>query len=235
MVSDIGGPTANLWGASCKINGRDCHRESCLFPDCCPQLELRQGDYLDLLRAMKQLPDVQKVGISSGIRFHLALKDPRFLDGLVGEFVSGQLKLAPEHSVNKVLTLMRKTDFRLFEKFVHRFTELCREHQKEQYIIPYVMSAFPGCTMADMQALADWFRSRGWKPQQLQCFVPTPGTMATAMYYAECDSHGKPIYVAKTDREREDQHALLYDRSRSGENMEHKARVAKCSPRKSTL
>jgi len=223
MVSDVGGPTANLWGSSCKINGKGCRRESCLFPDCCPQLELRQGDYLDLLRAMKRLPGVQKVGIGSGIRFDLALKDPRFLDGLVGEFVSGQLKLAPEHSVNEVLTLMRKTDFRLFEKFVQQFSELCRAHQKEQYIIPYVMSAFPGCTMEDMQALAAWFRSRGWKPQQAQCFVPTPGTMATAMYYAECDSQGKPIHVAKTDREREDQHAVLYDRSQPEKNAPGKS------------
>jgi radical SAM superfamily enzyme YgiQ (UPF0313 family) len=111
---------------------------------------------------------------------------------------------------------MRKTDFRLFEEFTGQFAALCRKHGKEQYIIPYVMSAFPGCTIEDMQTLAAWFRSRGWKPQQAQCFIPTPGTVATAMYYAECDSRGKPIYVAKTDREREDQHAVLYGGKRPG-------------------
>ena len=210
MLSDVGGPTANLWGASCRIDGKNCHRESCLYPECCPQLQLRQGEYLDMLRSLTRLPGVKRVGIGSGIRFDAALKDPRFLDGLVGEFVSGQLKLAPEHCSERVLRLMRKTDFRLFEEFVGQFSELCRKHGKEQYIIPYVMSAFPGCTMEDMQALTAWFRRRGWKPQQAQCFIPTPGTMATAMYYAECDSRGNPIYVAKTDREREDQHAVLY-------------------------
>ena len=216
MVSDVGGPTANLWGASCRIDGRNCQRESCLYPECCPQLQLRQGEYLELLRSLKRLPGVKRVGIGSGIRFDAALKDRRFLDGLVGEFVSGQLKLAPEHCSERVLHLMRKTDFRLFEEFTGQFAALCRKHGKEQYIIPYVMSAFPGCTMEDMQALTAWFRRRGWKPQQAQCFIPTPGTVATAMYYAECDSRGKPIYVAKTDREREDQHAVLYGGKRPG-------------------
>ncbi len=212
MLSDVGGPTANLWGASCRIEAKNCQRASCLYPECCPHLQLRQAEYLDLLRSLAHQPGVRKVGIGSGIRFDIALQEPRFMDGLVGEFVSGQLKLAPEHKSTTVLQLMRKTDFRLFEEFCRQFDTLCCKHGKEQYITPYVMSAFPGCTMEDMRSLAAWFRHRGWKPQRAQCFIPTPGTMATAMYYAECDPQGKAIYVAKSDREREDQHAALYGR-----------------------
>ena len=155
-----------------------------------------------------------RVGANGGIRFDVALKEPEFAVGLAREFVGGQLKLAPEHSVPHVLELMRKTDFAQFDRFLKLFERTNRETGKEQYVIPYVMSAFPGCTMADMQSLRDWFRQRGWSPQQVQCFVPTPGTVATAMYYAGCDPAGDPIHVARTDREREDQHAALVGRGK---------------------
>jgi radical SAM superfamily enzyme YgiQ (UPF0313 family) len=104
---------------------------------------------------------------------------------------------------------MRKSGFDSFERFLKLFTQINRETGKEQYVVPYVMSAFPGCTLDDMHSLARWFRSQGWQPQQIQCFIPTPGTVATAMYYARCDTAGQPIHVARTDREREDQHAVL--------------------------
>ena len=224
QVSDVGGPTANLWGASCRIEGKGCRRPSCLFPDFCPQLRLEQGAYIEMLRSLEKLPGVKKVGIASGLRFDLALRDPDFCQALVGEFVSGQLKLAPEHSEDKVLRLMRKTDFSLFEEFSQRFAKLCRQCGKEQYIVPYVMSAYPGCSMADMQAMQAWFKRRGWKPQQAQCFIPTPGTIATAMYYAETDLQGNKIYVAKSDREREDQHAVLYGQQKKGSRTSRKTR-----------
>lgn len=209
IVSDVGGPTANLWGAECQLRDGACRRDSCLSPQKCPQLRLQQSGYLELLRSIRDVPGVRHVFIGSGVRHDLALLDREFCAGLVGEFVSGQLKLAPEHCVERVLGLMRKTDFQLFERFSTLFGELCRECGREQYIIPYVMSAFPGCTAEDMQVLAAWFQARGWRPQQVQCFIPTPGTMATAMYYAGCDLQGRPLYVARSDREREDQHAIL--------------------------
>ncbi|MGI6356911.1 MAG: YgiQ family radical SAM protein [Lentisphaerae bacterium] len=214
-VSDVGGPTANFWNASCRANPSTCRRRSCLTPKICPHFDLKQKEYLQLLRQLKKLPGVKHLGIASGIRHDAALQDPDFVDGLAAEFVSGQLKLAPEHAAPAVTTLMRKPDFSLFERFCKLFTACSRKHGKEQYVVPYIMSAYPGCTMADMQRLATWFRRRGWKPQQVQCFMPTPGTIATAMFYARCDLDGKPLYVAASDREREDQHAALLPRKRS--------------------
>ena len=128
---------------------------------------------------------------------------------LVGDFTGGQLKLAPEHSAGSVLELMRKPGFDVFEKFLTVFERESKKAGKEQYVVPYLISAFPGCTDADMRALSDWLRRRGWRPQQVQCFVPTPGTVATAMYYAGIDTAGHPIHVARSDAERLRQHAIL--------------------------
>jgi len=208
-LTDIGGPTANLWGAECRADPGKCGKKSCLFPSRCPHLMLAQDEYLDLLRSAQQLDGVKHVRVGSGIRYDIALEDPDFCRGIVAEFTGGQLKLAPEHSVDHVLQLMRKTDFSLFSRFLQLFTSINRQSGKQQYIVPYIMTAFPGCRYEDTRALADWFRRQGWKPQQIQCFIPTPGTVASAMYHAECEADGKPIYVAKTDRERVDQHALL--------------------------
>jgi len=212
-VSDIGGPTANLWQGACAIDAKGCRRASCLAPALCPHLRLHQREYLSLLRDVRALPGVRHVGIGSGIRYDAALSDPAFVDGLIGEFVSGHLKLAPEHTVAHVLAAMRKSDFRLFERFCDIFTARSKALGKEQYIVPYIISAFPGCTMDDMRQLAAWFQRQGWRPQQVQCFIPTPGTVATAMYYAGCDLAGRPLYVARSDREREDQHAVLFPRA----------------------
>lgn len=209
-VSDVGGPTANFWNAACRANPATCRRQSCMTPEICPHLDLKQKEFLQLLRQLKKLPGVKHLGIASGIRHDAALRDHEFLDGLAADFVSGHLKLAPEHAAPAVTALMRKPDFSLFERFCEHFTACSRKHGKEQYVVPYIMSAYPGCTLADMQRLAAWFRQRGWKPQQVQCFIPTPGTVATAMFYARCDLDGKPLHVATSDREREDQHAALF-------------------------
>ncbi|MBN2450095.1 MAG: YgiQ family radical SAM protein [Lentisphaeria bacterium] len=213
-VTDVGGPTANLWGARCTSAPASCRRSSCLFPALCPHLRLAQGDYLRLLRHVTGVPGVRHVRVASGIRHDVALQDPDFLRGFVAEFVGGQLKVAPEHGVAHVLRLMRKTDFSIFERFAGIFGERSREAGREQYLVPYLLSAFPGCTMEDMRHLAEWFRRQGWRPQQVQCFLPTPGTVATAMFHAGCDLEGRPIHVARGDREREDQHALLVGGSR---------------------
>jgi uncharacterized radical SAM protein YgiQ len=213
-ISDVGGPTANLWGAHCTVDPGQCKRASCLVPHVCPHLKAPQNEYLQLLRRLSREAGVKHVRVASGIRFDLALQDPESARGLVRDFVGGQLKIAPEHSVPHVLKLMRKTDFALFERFLKLFEATNRASGQEQYVIPYVMSAFPGCTMADMKSLGGWFRQRGWRPQQVQCFIPTPGTVATAMFHAGCDPDGNPIHVARTDREREDQHAALVGRGK---------------------
>ena len=208
-ISDIGGPTANAWNSQCTADPEQCLRQSCYAPEICPALKLDQQGYLDLLRRVRNLPGVRHVRVASGIRHDLAARDPEFVRGLVSEFTGGQLKLAPEHAVDHVLSLMRKGRFETFERFCTDFYAIGKAAGRELYVIPYVMSAFPGCTMDDMQSLSDWFSSRGWRLQQVQCFIPTPGTVASAMYFAGCDPDGNPIHVARSDAERLRQHHLL--------------------------
>ncbi len=208
-LSDVGGPTANAWGSSCGAAPAACDRPSCYSPAPCPQLRLDQEAYLKLLQAVAAISGGGHVRVGSGVRHDLLLAEPEVAEGLLAEFVGGQLKVAPEHSVDRVLALMRKSGFGAFERFRQLFARVNRRTGKEQYLVPYVLSALPGCTMDDMRTLADWFGRQGWRPQQVQCFVPTPGTLATAMYYAGCDADRTPIHVARTDRERQDQHALL--------------------------
>jgi len=208
-LSDVGGPSANMWGARCTGNPASCCRVSCLTPTICPNLKANQQALAELLRSLARVPGVKHVRTSSGVRHDLAMSEPGYLETLIGEFTGGQLKLAPEHCVGAVLRLMRKPAFAAFEQFLTVFERVSRDAGKEQYVIPYFLSAFPGCTDADMRALAHWLRERGWRPQQVQCFVPTPGTVATAMYYAGIDPEGRPIPVARTDAERMRQHAIL--------------------------
>jgi radical SAM superfamily enzyme YgiQ (UPF0313 family) len=137
------------------------------------------------------------------------LKNAAYLRALAGEFTGGQLKLAPEHVSDAVLALMRKPAFKFFERFLTLFEKESRSAGKEQYVVPYLMSAFPGCTDADMRALADWLKARGWKPRQAQCFIPVPGTVATAMFFAGTDPEGRRIKVARSDAERIRQHRIL--------------------------
>ncbi|MBO4318250.1 MAG: YgiQ family radical SAM protein [Mailhella sp.] len=208
-VSDIGGPSANMWRAHCAGSPEKCRRPSCMTPKVCPNFKVDQNEHLDLLREVRALPGVRHVRVASGVRFDLALKQKSALEGYAGEFTGGQLKVAPEHCSRHVLKLMRKPGMEEFEVFLNAFYGYCRKMGKEQYVVPYLMSAFPGCTDADMRELADWLAVRHWKPRQVQCFIPTPGTVATAMYYAELDPDGFPIYVAKTDAARLRQHGIL--------------------------
>ena len=167
---------------------------------------------IDLLRDVQATPGVKHVRVASGVRFDLALKDATALAAYTGEFTGGQLKIAPEHCVPDVLDLMRKPGMKPFEAFLEAFVRYSEAHGKEQYVIPYLMSAFPGCTDAHMRQLGDWLAARNWSPRQVQCFIPTPGTVATAMYYARCTPDGAPIYVARTDEERRRQHEILLGR-----------------------
>ena len=140
--------------------------------------------------------------MSSGVRFDLALQDPRYVRALVREFVGGQLKVAPESLSAAVLRLMRKPKPEVFRKFVEVFERESRGAGKEQYLVPYLIDAFPGCSDKETRETASWFASRGWRPRQTQLFLPTPGTVATAMYYAGVDPQGRSIPVARTDKER---------------------------------
>jgi uncharacterized radical SAM protein YgiQ len=213
-ISDVGGPTANMWQGFCALEQEKegkCNRASCLFPEPCVGFKCDQRKAVQLLREVKSQPGVRHVRVASGIRFDLALQNPEAMKAYTMEFTGGQLKVAPEHISAAVLQYMRKPRPELFEKFLEAFAEFSRQAHKEQYIIPYLISAFPGCTEEHMHTLKRWLQKRGWDPRQVQCFIPTPGTVATAMFYCKKDLDGNSIYVAATDRERLRQHHILLD------------------------
>lgn len=208
-ISDVGGPSANMWGAHCDTDSSKCKRASCLTPAICKHYKVTQSDFVNLLRSVSDVESVKHVRVASGWRIDLALTDMKALACMIREFVGGQAKVAPEHQVDHVLHLMRKPGFAAFEKFLKLFSEESKKAGKQQYVIPYLMSAFPGCTDDDMYSLGDWLKSQGWKPEQVQCFIPLPGTAAAAMFHAGTDMKGNPIHVPKTDAERLRQHAIL--------------------------
>ncbi len=208
-ISDVGGPTANMWGARCAADPARCKRADCLFPKRCTHFKSDEKSYIALLRELRGLPGVKHLRVASGIRYDLDQEQGDSLRALVAEFVGGQLKIAPEHISDQVLCLMRKPPQASFESFLKLFDSATRKAGKEQYVIPYLISAFPGCTDADMRALSQWLARRGWRPRQVQCFIPTPGTVASAMFHAGIDTQGNPIYVARTDSERLRQHRML--------------------------
>jgi len=211
-ISDVGGPTANMWNAKCTADSTVCRRTDCLFPKQCPHFHVDDAKAVRLLRKIAALNGVKHLRVASGIRYDINGRDNTYLRTLVREFVGGQLKIAPEHINDNVLKLMRKPAGKSFEQFLELFNEESRNAGKEQYVIPYLISAFPGCTDNDMRELAQWLSKRGWRPQQVQCFIPTPGTVATAMHYAGIDEKGDPIPVARSDRDRLRQHHILMDR-----------------------
>ncbi|MDL2317105.1 YgiQ family radical SAM protein [Desulfovibrio sp. OttesenSCG-928-A18] len=209
-ISDVGGPSANMWRAACSLPAdRDCARASCMHPAICPFFVVDQKEGVALLRAVASLPGIRHVRVASGVRFDLALQEPEALYAYTAQFTGGQLKVAPEHSEDAVLRLMRKPRLTVFERFLEAFARATGKAGKELYTVPYLMSAFPGCTEAHMQRLGAWLRRRNWSPRQVQCFIPTPGTVATAMFYCGLDPSGRPIHVARSDKERLAQHHLL--------------------------
>lgn len=208
-ISDIGGPSANMWQAYCARGPEDCERPSCLFPSPCPAFAVDQNMGAAMLREVATQQGVRHVRVASGVRFDLAVLDDEALAAYTREFTGGQLKVAPEHIAEPVLRLMRKPSRAVFESFLERFARLSGDAGKEQYVVPYLMSGYPGCTDEHMRELANWLRQRNWSPRQVQCFIPTPGTVATAMFYSGKDTRGNPIFVARSDAARLRQHHIL--------------------------
>ena len=223
-ISDIGGPSANMWRAECAGNAETCERASCLFPAVCPFFRVDQAEGAAMLREAARQEGVRHVRVASGVRFDLALRDDEALQAYTQEFTGGQLKIAPEHIADGVLRLMRKPPLGVFEEFLGKFERLSGAAGKEQYVVPYLMSAHPGCTDDDMRELAEWLKKRNWSPRQVQCFIPTPGTVATAMYYAGKDGKGSPIPVARTDADRMRQHYILLGNGQARNNREQGGR-----------
>jgi uncharacterized radical SAM protein YgiQ len=212
IISDLGGPTANMYRMGCTSPEaeRVCRRSSCVWPTVCRLLGTDHGPLLDLLRRARELPGVRKAFVSSGVRHDLALRSPEFIRELARHHTSGHLKVAPEHASDRVLRLMKKPPIALFDEFRKVFEAESRAAGKEQYVIPYFISSFPGSTEEDMAATMEYLKGRGLRLEQVQDFLPTPMTIATAMHYAGREpGTGEKVACARSDAERSRQKAYL--------------------------
>lgn len=217
-IHDVGGPTANFRKPSCQkqLEIGVCKNRQCLCPKPCPNLEVDHSDYLSLLRKLRALPNVKKVFVRSGIRFdYLTLdRDDTFFKELVEHHISGQLKVAPEHICDAVLSKMGKPENAVYEAFTEKYHRLNQKLGKNQFLVPYFMSSHPGSTLKEAVALAEYLRDIGYMPEQVQDFYPTPSTMSTVMYYTEVDPVTmKPVYVCKNPHEKAMQRALIQYRN----------------------
>ncbi len=214
-IHDVGGPTANFRVPSCAAQETrgSCKDRQCLGARPCPALKPDHTDYLALLRRLRGVPGVKKVFVRSGIRFDYLMLDPdgdEFLRELCEHHVSGQLKVAPEHSSDRVLSLMRKSTNAAYRSFEARYAEINRELGKKQYLVPYYIAGHPGATLEDAIDTALALKKTGFAPDQVQDFYPTPGTLATCMYHTGLDPFsGEEVHVARGGRERALQRALL--------------------------
>lgn len=211
-ISDIGGPTANMFGLGCDNPDamKQCQRESCIFPRICPNLRTGDTPATSLLQAVRSMVGVRHTAVSSGVRYDLLEKQPAYFSELIGHHVSGLLKIAPEHLVDHVTDIMRKPGKKSFETFLTRFREESDRLGKRQYVVPYLISGHPGCTLADMLDLALILKKMGITVEQVQDFTPTPGTVATCMFYSGIDPMtGTRVYTATSDREKGLQKSLL--------------------------
>jgi len=214
-LSDLGGPSANMYG----MHGRNqnicekCKRPSCIQPQICPNLNADHSKLLEVYHAVDALPEVKKSFIGSGVRYDLLLyhsKDEKsnkaameYTRELITRHVSGRLKVAPEHTSDRVLHLMRKPSFQQFYEFKRIFDRINREEGLRQQLIPYFISSHPGCTENDMAELADLTRKMGYKLEQVQDFTPTPMTVSTEMFYTGYDPYTlEPVFTAKTQKEK---------------------------------
>jgi len=212
-ISDIGGPTANMYGMEC-TQAQTCSRSGCLSPAPCKHIEFNHEPMLEMMEAFvrwgQSTPKRTHIFIASGIRHDIALESTEYIDMLVRHFVGGHLKVAPEHYCRGVLDLMCKPGFDVFEEFEHKFNEACRRAGKEAYLVPYFISSHPGCSPEDALRLTEYLVSRSWRPRQVQDFVPSPMTLSTAMYVTGTDAGGKQIHIARSRREKRLQAALLH-------------------------
>ncbi len=213
-ISDVGGPTANFRIPSCDIQEKCglCKNKKCLAPTPCKNLKADHKDYIHLLRRLRNIKGIKRVFIRSGIRYDYMLQDnsEEFLNELVKYHVSGQLRVAPEHCSQTVLDYMGKPRIEAYKKFSEKFYKATGKVHKEQYLVPYVMSSHPGCTMKDAVELALFLKRENIHPEQVQDFYPTPGTISTCMFYTGLDPYTmKEVYVPKNPKEKAMQRALM--------------------------
>ena len=186
VISDLGGPTANMYRLACKSYEieRHCRRLSCVYPDICVNMRTDHGPLIDLYRQARALPGIKKVLIASGVRYDLAIRDPAYVRELVSHHVGGYLKIAPEHTEADPLAKMMKPGMSVYHKFQELFTKYSKEAGKEQYLIPYFIAAHPGTSDEDMLNLALWLKTNKFRADQVQAFLPSPMALATAMYHS---------------------------------------------------
>ncbi len=213
-ISDVGGPTANFRLPSCEKQKKAglCKSRKCLAPTPCPNMQVSHTEYLDILRELRKIDGIKKVFIRSGIRFDYLMEDQsdEFFEELVKYHISGQLRVAPEHCSAAVLDRMGKPHIETYKKFCDKFYKLTGQMNKDQYIVPYLMSSHPGSTLKDAVELALFCKRENIHPKQVQDFYPTPGTISTCMFYTGIDPYTmKEVYVPKTEEEKSMQRALL--------------------------
>lgn len=217
-IHDVGGPTANFHHPSCakQLKYGVCRDRQCLFPKPCPNINADHSAYIALLKKLRDLPSVKKVFIRSGIRYDYLLADKNldFLEELCRYHVSGQLKIAPEHIAPQVLAKMGKPGKDVYLKFMRLFAAKNKEIGKPQYLVPYFISSHPGCTLNNAVELAEFLRDIKHQPEQVQDFIPTPGSAATAMWYSGYDPKTlEPVFVPKDPHEKAMQRALMQYRA----------------------
>lgn len=219
-IHDVGGPTANFRQPSCKkqLTAGVCKNHQCLGTNPCPNLEVDHSDYVELLSKLRAIPGIKKIFIRSGIRFDYLVmdKDKHFLEDLCKYHISGQLKVAPENSSDKILRLMRKSTHAVYEQFSREYSKMNKQCNMNQFLVPYYIVAHPGSTLNDAIETALYLKKTGFVPDQIQDFYPTPGSLSTCQYYTELDPYTKlpdgsfqHIYVPKGARERRLQRAVI--------------------------
>ena len=229
-VHDVGGPTANFREAACgkQLTAGACKSRQCLYPTPCKNLHISHKEYLNLLRQLREIPNVKKIFIRSGIRYDYLIydKDDEFFWELCQYHVSGQLKVAPEHVSHEVLKRMGKPSKHVYQKFSDKFYEINRKIGKEQYLVPYLMSSHPGSSLKEAVELAEYLRDNRIHPEQVQDFYPTPGTLATCMFYTGLDPRTmEKVYVPRSPEEKAMQRALLQYRRPENYELVYKALI----------
>ncbi|MFW5714485.1 MAG: YgiQ family radical SAM protein, partial [Brevefilum sp.] len=222
VIYDLSGPSANMYGFECPVKLRKgpCEGKSCLYPETCPTLPVDHRKQTELLKKLRKIEDVEKVFVGSGLRYDLLLSDPEhgeeYLQELVQHHISGQLKVAPEHTQPDVLARMRKPETDKLLEFKERFDEMNKQVGKKQFLSYYLIAAYPGCTLGDMQALKRFAsKELGVLPDQVQVFTPTPSTYASVMYYTEKDPFtGEKLFVEKNPAAKKHQKEIITGHSK---------------------
>jgi uncharacterized radical SAM protein YgiQ len=212
IVSDVGGPTANMYRMRClrpEVEA-SCRRLSCIHPRICKLLGTDHGPLIELMREARGQKGIRRVFVASGVRMDLAQCSPEYIEELTAHHVGGHLKVAPEHTDPGTLELMKRPAVGSFQSFAEQFRAVSRKAGKEQYLVPYFISAHPGCDLAAMIDLALFLKRNGYRPEQVQDFIPAPFDIAACMYHTGLDPMTmQPVYVAKFLRDRKLQRALM--------------------------